>query len=322
MENEMTGFRKHLLAGLAFALASPASLMAQDSAPETPPAAAANAEEAADNEIVVQGYTEKQVRNFLWRAVIETGSVIAKRSGPICVGIDNAPDALAQPLRARIEANLKSLKIETLPKGCRANSLVVFDRDAHRFVNWLDGQNAGVAFGALYQPEKRRLIDPVRPVYNWHVLQAEGTTPLLGAGQALSRQGAADTSFQGAEFDPGGRILAGSEPADSKMTFSVVDFDAVDGITIEQLGDYLTMQMLVEFRPDMGDSVPPDSILNLFTATGSDPDAAPEMSALDRTILTEIYSGRGSFRPGAVRAAIARESINRLEETGALIEKP
>jgi len=80
--------------------------------------------------------------------------------------------------------------------------------------------------------------------------------------------------------------------------------------------------MLVEFRPDMHGSVPPDSILNLFTETGSDPDAAPEMSALDRTILSEIYGSRQNFGAGAVRASIARKSVERLDEAGALIGKP
>lgn len=313
----MVGLRNQMLSGLALATMVSAPVLAQDA----PPAVEVESE-TIGNEIIVEGYTEKQVRNFLWRSIIETGSVIAKRSGAICVGIDNAPDVLAQPLRERIETNLRSLDIETLPQGCRANSIIVFDRNAHGFVKWLEKQNAGAAFRALYLPEKRRLINPVRPVYNWHVIKGAENSQFLGAGQPISRQGAANTSFQGAGFNPGGRILASALPADSRMTFSVVDYDAIDGITIEQLGDYLTMQMLVEFRPDMHGSVPPDSILNLFNATGSDPDAAPQMSALDRTILSEIYSARSSFRPGAVRASIARKSVDRLEEAGALIEAP
>lgn len=313
----MAGMRNQMLSGVVLATMASAPVLAQ----EAPPAVQVESE-TIGNEIIVEGYTEKQVRNFLWRAVIETGNVIAKRSGAICVGIDNAPAGLSQPLKARIEANLKSLEIETGQPGCKANSIIVLDRNAHGFVKWLDKQNAGIAFNALYLPEKRRLIGPVRPVYNWHVLKAEQGAKFLGASQALSRQGAADTSFQGAGFDPGGRILASSQAADSRLTFSVVDYDAIDGITIEQLGDYLTMQMLVEFRPDMHGSVPPDSILNLFTETGGNPDAAPEMSALDRTILSEIYSARSSFRPGAVRASIARKSVDRLEETGTLIETP
>jgi hypothetical protein len=313
----MTGLRNHLLGGLVLALVPAASLMAQDTAPEAPPS------EMIENEIIVEGYTEKEVRNFLWRAVIETGNVMAKRDHAVCVGIDNAADALAQPLRQRIEGNLKSLDIEVGEPGCKANALIVFDRDAHRFVNWLAEQNAGVAYASLYLPERRRLINPMRPVYNWHVTGLGPRELLLGRGQTLTQQGASGgRGFQGAQFDPGGRILSQFTPAKTSLTFSVVDYDAVDGLTIEQLGDYLTMQMLVEFRPDMHGSVPKDSILNLFTDKGSDPDAAPEMSALDRVILSEIYGNRQNFGAGAVRASIARKSVERLEETGALVETP
>ncbi|MBA4046367.1 MAG: hypothetical protein C0471_18410 [Erythrobacter sp.] len=310
--------RNHLLGGIALALAPAAALMAQESATATAPV-----EETVGNEIVVEGYTEKQVRNFLWRAVIETGNVMAKRDAAVCVGIDNAPVDLSQPLRQRIEGNLKSLDIEVGEPGCKVNAVIVFDRDAHRFVNWLADQNAGVAYASLYLPERRRLIKPVRSVYNWHVLDLGPQQQLLGRGQTLTQQGAeGGRGFQGAEFDPGGRILAAFSPAETSLTFSVVDYDAIDGLTIEQLGDYLTMQMLVEFRPDMHGSVPPDSILNLFTDKGSDPDAAPEMSALDRVILSEIYGNRQNFGAGAVRASIARKSVERLEETGSLRGEP
>jgi hypothetical protein len=313
----MARLRDYLLGGLALSLVPAASLTAQDTA------SAATASEVIENEIIVEGYTEKEVRNFLWRAVIETGNVMAKRDAAVCVGIDNAPDALSGPLRQRIEGNLKSLDIEIGAPGCKANALIVFDRDAHRFVNWLADQNAGVAFVSLYLPERRRLIKPVRPVYNWHVTDLGPRQQLLGRGQALTQQGAeGGRGFQGAEFDPGGRILAQFTPAETSLTFSVVDYDAIEGLTIEQLGDYLTMQMLVEFRPDMHGSVPRDSILNLFNDKGSDPDAAPEMSALDRVILSEIYGNRQNFGAGAVRASIARKSVERLEEDGALVETP
>lgn len=310
--------RNHLLGGIALVLAPAATLMAQESATATAPV-----EETIGNEIVVEGYTEKQVRNFLWRAVIETGNVMAKRDAAVCVGIDNAPVDLSQPLRQRIEGNLKSLDIEVGEPGCKANALIVFDRDAHRFVNWLAEQNAGVAYASLYLPERKRLIKPVRPVYNWHVTDLGPRQRLLGQGQSLTQQGAeGGRGFQATGFGPGGRILAAFKPAETSLTFSVVDYDAIDGLTIEQLGDYLTMQMLVELRPDMHGSVPPDSILNLFTDKGSDPDAAPEMSALDRVILSEIYGNRQNFGAGAVRASIARKSVERLEETGSLRGEP
>jgi hypothetical protein len=317
MGNEMAGLRTHILAGFALALVPAAALMAQDSTPATPPA------EEITNEIIVEGYTEKEVRQFLWRALIDTGNVLAKRIDPVCIGIDNAPDDLAKPLRARIEANLASLDIPRGEPGCKVNAVIVFDRDAHGFVNWLADQDAGIAYASLYLPERRRLIKPVRPAYNWHFLKAGEQERPLGKAQSLTQQGAeGGRGFQAAEFGPGGRILANTFPAETGKTFSVVDFDAIDGITIEQLGDYLTMQMLVELRPGANSNVPADSILTLFTDTGNNPDAPPEMSALDRTILAEIYGGSDSYRVGAVRNSIARAAIDRLGDEGALKAEP
>lgn len=313
----MAGLPTHLLAGLALALVPAASLLAQDNAPKAPPA------EEITNEIIVEGYTEKQVRQFLWRALSDTGNVLAKRKDPVCIGIDNAPGDLAKSLRARIEANLASLDIPRGEPGCKVNAVIVFDRNAHRFVNWLADQDAGIVYASLYLPERRRLIKPVRPAYNWHFLKAGEQERLLGTGQSQTQQGAeGGRGFQAAEFGPGGRILANTFPAETGKTFSVVDFDAIDGITIEQLGDYLTMQMLVELRPGTHSSVPADSILTLFTETGSNPDAPPEMSALDRTILAQIYQGSDSSRVGAVRNSIARAAIDRLGDEGALKAEP
>lgn len=313
----MSKLRIKCLGGLALAAVLTAPVLAQDAPSDIP-----GESDVTDNEIIVEGYTEKQVRNFLWRSIVESNRIVAKRSGPICIGIDNAPDQLAQPLRARIESNLKSLEIATLPVGCRANSVIVFARNAHGFVNWLDKQNSGAAFRALYLPERRRLIDPVRPVYNWHVVVGGGRTERPDIDQSPLLLGGANANSPGPGLRTAWPTRAGEFPADSGWTFSVVDYSVIDGITIEQLGDYLTMQMLVEFRPDMYGSVPSDSILNLFTATGTDPDAAPEMSSLDRTILAEMYAPRDNFLSGAVRASVARASVDRLEQMGALRGEP
>ncbi len=273
-------------------------------------------EEEEVGSIIVEGYTERQVRNFLWRAVIESGNAIAKRVSPICVGIDNAPEVLVQPLRQRITDNLRSLEIEVEEPGCRANAIVVFYSDPHAFVNWLDSNHSHV-FNALYLPEKRRLIRPVRSVYSWHFIGAEAE--VVNVRDNLRIRNSEGDSTAGGFDNPGGRILP-QQPADSSHSFTVIDIDEIDGLTIEQLGDYLTMQMLVEWRPGRSAQTPGDSILTLFSDEGANPDAPLEMSRMDRVILGEIYDrSRGSFRAAEVRSAIARATLETLDEEGILL---
>lgn len=312
----MTGLRNRLLSGLALIFLPTQAVLAQDSPPATAETAADADEQSG--EIIVEGYTEKEVRTFLWRSVIETGRVIAKRTTPICIGIDNAPDALAKPVRARIEANLAEFGVAMAEPGCRPNAVVVFDRDAHAFVNWLD-KNHGEAFEALYKPEKRRLIRPVRPIYSWMYIPSEAARMKFGS-QPLQALGAGQVAFQPVGFAPGGMLypfLTGPEVI--SHSFTVIDIDALEGITTDQLADFLTMQMLVEFRPGLRSEIPKDSILNLFNDTGGDPDASPEMSKIDRAVLSEFYAKRRNFRNSAVRSAIARKAIETLDENGHIL---
>jgi hypothetical protein len=312
----MVALRTRWLSGLALACLSSAPVLAQDD-PQVTDAERSSAE----SEIIVKGYSKKQVRHFMWRSMIETGQVVAKRSGPICIGIDNAPDELAVPLKARIEANLAEFGVSYKSEGCRANSVIAFHPDAHQFVKWLETQNAGNAYFALYLPEKRRLINTVRPVYNWHFVVSGVPQTIWGRPLPLVQQ-ASSRGFQASGFGPGGRLAEARQPGISSHSFSVIDMDAIDGITIEQLGDYLTMQMLVEFRPGVRPEVPEDSILNLFNAQRADPDAPAAMSDLDRTVLAQLYGRRQNFRAAAVRNAVARQVVADLRERERLVEFP
>lgn len=315
----MAAFPTRILAGLALALAPTPALMAQERAPETPSA------QGAEGEIIVEGYTEKDVRSFLRRALVTTGNVVARRSTPICIGIDNAPESLSEPIRRRILANLAALGIETAAPGCRANAVIVFHPDAHAFVNWLARKDGGTAFSAFYRPEKRRLIDPVRQAYAWHHIPAEAQR-LRNSEQAPGGLGGDAIGFPPVSMDTTrGRIMTATTAAESTYSFAVIDSDAIVGLTHDQVADWLTMQMLVETRPQDGDTDASDagagasSILGLFTATGHNPAAPPELSRLDRAILAQIYGGTSNFLKGAIRQGAARRL---LAETAAAEAEP
>jgi hypothetical protein len=259
---------------------------------------------APTGEIIVQGTTEKEIRNFVWRAITPmSGRKIAVRSDPVCMSFDNIDETLEAALRQRIAENLATVGRELAGPGCKPNAAVAFPRNAHLFMRWLDSNKRRI-FDAMYEPERRRHVRPRRVAYNWHFVPEK----------AMMRE-----SQRGGEFGMG---LAGLlQSIDSRLTsqlgtdtishsFTVIEASAIDGVSPLQLADYITMHVLVMFEPGVRPEVPPGSILRLFDKDGANEAAPDEMSAVDRVVLSTLYrSGRSFFNAGLMRAEIARNAM-------------
>jgi hypothetical protein len=274
------------IAALAMSLAGPAS------------AAETTAEEPA-GEIIVEGQTERQVREFLWRAITPvSGRKVARRDEPVCFVFDNIDAGLEAALRARIAENLAAVGSELAAPGCTPNATVAFPRSAPAFVKWLQNKQPQV-FGSLYGAELRRFVRTQRVAYAWHHLPEKA--------DQLERQRSNSVAFIRADESAGGLAAQAGTPAISH-SFTVIEAGAIEGLTINQLADYITVQSLVMLEPEMRDEVPASSILRLFDKKGADPEAPDEMSQVDRVMLGVLYrKGRGDFTPGAIRAEVARE---------------
>jgi hypothetical protein len=75
---------------------------------------------ATTGEIIVQGTTEKEIRNFVWRAITPmSGRKIAVRSDPVCMSFDNIDKTLEAALRQRIAENLATVGRELAGPGCK-----------------------------------------------------------------------------------------------------------------------------------------------------------------------------------------------------------
>lgn len=274
------------IAALAMSLAGPAS------------AAETTAEEPA-GEIIVEGQTERQVREFLWRAITPvSGRKVARRDEPVCFVFDNIDAGLEAALRARIAENLAAVGSELAAPGCTPNATVAFPRSAPAFVKWLQNKQPQV-FGSLYGAELRRFVRTPRVAYTWHYLPEKA--------DQLERQRNNSVAFIRADETAGGLAADIGTPAISH-SFTVIEAGAIEGLTINQLADYITVQSLVMLEPEVRDEVPASSILRLFDAKGANPGAPGEMSQVDKVMLGVLYRpGRGSFSPNAIRAEVARE---------------
>ncbi|AUX69043.1 hypothetical protein CHX26_05595 [Porphyrobacter sp. HT-58-2] len=282
------------------ALFSLAALLASAGAAHASTAAEAEAEAPEElGEIIVEGQTEKEVREFLWRAITPvSGRKVARRDGPVCMVFDDINAELEAALRARIAETLAAIGNELAAPGCTPNATVAFPRGAPAFVRWLEDEQPKV-FGSLYGAELRRFTRTPRVAYNWHYLPEKA--------DQIERQRNNSVAFFRADENAGGLAGQIGTPAIAR-SFTVIDASAIDGLTVNQLADYITMQAMVMLEPEVRDEVPASSILRLFDQQGSNPAAAEELSQVDRVMLGVIYrKGRGSFTPSAIRAEVARE---------------
>lgn len=271
-------------------------------------------------EIIVEGTTEKEIRNFVWRSITSMsracrfsnicGRTVAVRSAPVCLGFDNITEEFEAQLRQRIAENLAAIGTELGQPGCQVNAAVAFPRDAHAFMRWLDSNKRNI-FGAMYEPERRRHVRPRRMAYNWHYVPEKAMTR---EGQRAGGQltdpwvwSQIMLTALGNSANPRSRQLGSDTISHS---FTVIEASAIDGVTPIQLADYITMHALVMFEPGVREEVPPGSILRLFDDKGANPEAAEEMSTVDRVVLSTIYrSGRSFFNAGLIRAEIARTAM-------------
>jgi hypothetical protein len=259
----------------------------------------AEAPEEPGSEIIVEGQTEKQVREFLWRAIAPvSGRKVARRDEPVCFAFDNIDAGLEAALRARIAENLAAVGSDLAAPGCTPNATVAFPRSAPAFVGWLKDKQPQV-FNSLYGAELKRFVRTRRVAYTWHFLPEKA--------DQIERQRNNSVVFIRADQNSGGLFGQMDTPAITH-SFTVIEAGAIEGLTINQLADYITVQSLVMLDPEVRDEVPDSSILRLFSEKGANPAAAEEMSQVDRVMLGVLYrKGRGSFTPAAIRAEVARE---------------
>jgi hypothetical protein len=267
---------------------------------------------APTGEIIVQGTTEKEIRNFVWRSITSmSGRKIAVRSAPVCIVFDNITAEFEEQLRQRIAENLAAIGTELAQPGCEVNAAVTFPRDAHAFMRWLNS-NKRHMFGAMYEPERRRHALQRRLAYNWHFVPEKAMMREFqrAGGQWNDPWVLSQLLFNA--LDSNGRTPLSKRLRTDTIShsFTVIEASAIDGVTATQLADYITMHALVMFEPSVREEVPPGSILRLFDDKGANPDAAEEMSAVDRVVLSTIYrSGRSFFNAGLIRAEIARTAM-------------
>lgn len=258
------------------------------------------------NDIVVTGKTEakpEEVRNQARSITQSNGSryheALAQFQDKVCPGILGLPADLAGIMVDRIRWNAEKVGLKTAQEGkCQPNIIVAFVVNGQSAVKQLVKQQPE-AFRNLQASEVKSLLNESGPVHAWvntvvrsrqgDALQGDNTDdmtkiPVLNVGQSQSH------IFLAARLDIANSIV-------------LIDFPAIDGMSVVQLADYVTMRTFARTRPLEGDSAA-STILSLFD---KDAGAPRELTDFDLAYLRSVYGSIASLNAASKLTHINRE---------------
>jgi hypothetical protein len=221
---------------------------------------------------------------------------------PVVYGIKPQYGAI---IKRRFIANLDNagLRASDDPK-CRPNILIGVVKDVDAEVRKLEKEQESV-FGSLLDYQIDRTIKEEGPVRSWNT-----TEVLSDRGQALNEN--QDNGFGGAPVNQNTTAtrLNNQISVATRGAVVLIDSEALDGKSLNQLADYATMRALVPtYGVNDENAGPTDTILALF----SDEYAPKELTLFDRNYLKAYYSGAATLRPRQIYGRIGSKVVDAEE---------
>jgi hypothetical protein len=297
--------------GLALAVllvVLPISAQAQDRS-ETQP-------ESRVDDVIVEG---RALRNFSQDFVGEVSAPAGRRglarwNTPICVGVVNLREDVAQYLADRVSTVGGDLGLEVSSPGCRPNILIVADDDAQSFARDVVGERRQAFYtGASGTNGSKNALQQFMtrdaPIRWWHVsAPIDSESGLLATRRPGDVEGAAAGTGSVIAYAPKIDVFSASRLRtqirdDLTRVIIVMDMDEIAGFDVGQLGDYLSMIALAQIDPDaeVGQF---ETILNLF----DDPSEERGLTSWDLAYLEGLY-------------AVEQNLITRNAQTGAIAQR-
>jgi hypothetical protein len=234
---------------------------------------------------------------------------IARWNDEICVGVQNAPPELAQPIIDLISQVALEVGLDVGEPGCRANVSVIFAADGRAFASYLAEEQprlfrpwggAGGTTQGLHALEAFKSTNA--PVRWWQI-----TMPVDEAGNVAILL---PESMYGPPNVRGSNSRITNLIRDEVWSaIIIVDAGKLTGITIGQLADYLAMVALTQVDPE-SDAGAYESILNIFSSA-----ARPaRLTDWDWAYLRAVYSFDQRRMPHAQRSQIVYEMMQAQED--------
>lgn len=252
--------------------------------PPATPADSAQEQPAQLEDVTVTGQSlQRTVEAFVDEVAAPTpGRSLSRWDRAICVGAVNLRREAAQLIVDRVSAVAAEVGLQPGEPGCSPNILVIASDDANGLAQALV-EARPTAFRPPYAgaAETRRSLAAFattdRPIRWWYVSlpvhRDTGAIAVRLPGQVPPRIATL-----------GGRLTT-EVRYDLRRTFVILDMTLLEGLTLQQVGDYVAMVSLAQIDPDARtDSF--DSILNVFNA--SVPNA--RLTDWDLAYLRSLYA--------------------------------
>lgn len=231
----------------------------------------------------------------------------------VCVGVANFSPEVAQYLADRVSDVARSLGLRGHEPPCNPSILIIGGDDGAAMADALVAERPRIfnPGGAGMQAGNAALRDfrtGERPVRWWHVSAPfnsnTGDFAVRIPGhfvQTASAEGTVMGYAPQIESTSASRL---AEPLEDRLlrSFVIVDVDLLEGVSLEQLADYVAFVALAQVDPE-ADLTRFDSILNLF----SDRSTPAGFSPWDEAYLAGLYS----MRPGYVSRGAQTDALGR-----------
>ena len=250
--------------------------------------------------IVVTGEksSKEAVRNFVRDLTpVGAGGQLSRFEDAVCPIVFGLAPTQNAAVEDRIREVAKAAGIAVPAAKCSPNVVLIVASDKRAVLEELRRRHADY-FGDLSGNQIRAVIRNPAPVDAW---QIQGV-PLSQDGRELHQN--AQGVVENYTTARASRIGTTARPQ-YEAAVVVVAFDALDGLSVKQLADYVALRALTGADPAKLRKSAPPTILHVFDAPfGS---AVPiTLTAWDLSFLRNYYDARRNLTAAAQRSAIAK----------------
>ncbi|MGZ9113520.1 MAG: hypothetical protein ACXW3K_02765 [Brevundimonas sp.] len=248
-------------------------------------------------DVVVEGRRlDDLTREFVSEVALPArGRGLARWRDGVCVGVANLETERAQYIVDRVSTVAEDLGLKRGSPGCDPRIIITATTNANSFTRAfvanrpqlfrVGGAGMDRGLSAL-----RRFESTDRPVRWWNVsIPVDGDSGQIAVRLPGDMSGNGTGSFSVMQYAPNISVRAASRLStqivdDAMRSFVIVDVDRLDGVSLEQLADYIAFVSLAQIDPD-ADTSGYVSVLNVF----NDPEQATGLTNWDRAYLMGLY---------------------------------